>query len=115
MRKSIYFGIFSAVISLFSTESALASEAPVSVEVGKRINQVTGQANPLIIVTSRSDLVNIRDVIVNRGNCSVFAYDLGAKERSLRYGQTVTYRSNNCKKVLEIVIDTDKGSWTYTL
>lgn len=111
----VWLKILSITILMVFTSKVFAEQAPITVELGKHYNQLSKGFNPLVTVTSDVDSIAIRDVILNRGNCKVFAYDLGQIRRKLKYGESVTYRTNTCERIREVVVETDQGSWTYTL
>lgn len=111
----VWLKILSMAVLVMFTSKVSAEQAPISVELGQHYNQLTKGFNPLVTVTSDVDNIAIRDIVINRGNCKVFANDLGQLRRKLGYGQSVTYRTNTCDRIREVVVTTDQGTWTYTM
>lgn len=69
---------------LFGPAMLFAEDAPIRVNVGKGYNRVYNYYYPKIIVTSAVDMITIKDIVVNKGNCS---YD--KSDMAYRNGQVV--------------------------
>lgn len=112
MKKAI---LCTVVLAMLQSVPNIASaeQSPISVSFGYKINQFNSSRYPTATVIAEDDQVTIYSVTANRGNCKIFAADLGSMQRTLEYGQQVTYRSNNsnCPQYRELVVETDKGTW----
>lgn len=98
------------------SSGVLAKNESVKISVGQegnyRVVNVTGLANEL----------TINKVVVNRGQCRASWGD-PVKPYTLKFGATQSYRymlynSLNGNRyhcdVVEIVVETDQGAWTFT-
>lgn len=109
------------IVGLFMTIGLLPGPAyaKAPVQVKNQIGQVT--------VTALVDEVQINDVVVNRGGCGRYKSDL-AKMANIMQGYSdetklptkltfgrnyVAYYQDSCN-FLEIKVDTDQGSYTFT-
>lgn len=83
--------------------------------------QIQDYYNPLaqangqhVFITSKEDNVKINNVVINRGNCRI-----GTPARNYRvtlgFGQKIRVTPLVGCTVMEIKIDTDKGSETYSV
>jgi hypothetical protein len=101
---------------LYVSSGVLAKNESVKISVGQegnyRVVNVTGLANEL----------TINKVVVNRGQCRT-SWGNPAKPYTLKFGATQPYRymlynSLNGSRyhcdVVEIVVETDQGAWTFT-
>lgn len=77
----------------------------------------TGMLPPLIThpnriyIVAKIDRVTIKNVVINRGNCSIVDYK-NRLPAIMGYGQTwEIYTSSGCN-VIEVSVDTDHGTWT---
>lgn len=65
-----------------------------------------------------SDLVILKNVTVNRGNCMIRANELEAlkKEPKLKFGQNYIVWGGGCKldQIKEVQVETDKGVFDFT-
>ena len=75
----------------------------------------------LLNFVSVVDSVSINEIIVNRGNCKTMQVVSSCQAitnypgfpTELKYGQTHTLGSS-CDNVLEVVVETNRGQWTFT-
>lgn len=101
---------------LCASAGALAKSDAVKVSVGEegdyRVVNITGLA----------DSLTVNKVVVNRNQCNA-SWGNPAKPYVLKFGATNSYRymlynSLNGSRyhcdVIEIVVETDQGAWTYT-
>jgi hypothetical protein len=105
--------LLAAIIGMASS-TAMAAEAPSKVSSGP---SNAGALYSKVYITSRSDSVVIKKIVVNRGNCQD-AEAMPWKPVRLGFGNTVDRLfvgkgfMSACN-ILEIAIDTDKGTWTF--
>ncbi|MBN6070362.1 hypothetical protein HYE53_04500 [Aggregatibacter actinomycetemcomitans] len=104
MRKLlVLFGI------TFISTNVLASNSPVSLTLGQEGNL------SVIKVHSEVNKVTIKDISVNRGNCSVTKGGLSGTDNGVTvFGESQSYYAPRCN-VKEVVVYTDQGNWTFTL
>jgi len=104
-----------------STSELPSSESPVDVQVRVETQSIqmddTGMLPPLIThpnriyIVAKIDRVTIKNVVINRGNCSIVDYK-NRLPAIMGYGQTwEIYTSSGCN-VIEVSVDTDHGTWT---
>ena len=70
-----------------------------------------------IEITAIVDDVEVQDIIVNRGNCTVFAKNRRNRvrlPRQLHYGEYITVATNPRCSASEIEVITDDGDWVET-
>lgn len=105
--------LLAALLGLVSY-SAVAAEAPFTVSAGP---SNAGALYSKVYITSRSDSVVIKKILVNRGNCQ----DAEArpwKPVRLGFGNTVDRLfvgkgfMSACR-IMEIAVDTDQGTWSF--
>ncbi|MFD1804355.1 hypothetical protein ACFSFZ_19480 [Mixta tenebrionis] len=105
--------LLAALLGLVSY-SAVAAEAPFTVSAGP---SNAGALYSKVNITSRSDSVVIKKIIVNRGNCQD-AEAMPWKPVRLGFGNSVDRLfvgkgfMSACR-ILEIAVDTDQGSWSF--
>ncbi|HCT39762.1 MAG TPA: hypothetical protein DF427_01000 [Moraxellaceae bacterium] len=99
MRKSF----ISACVMML----AGCGEAPVTVEIGQ--SQAWG--TPQIEITSIVDGVTVKEVKVNRGNCTAAPYQ--ELPRDLAMGTTLI-AVPGCPNVVEVAVSTDKGNYDFS-
>ncbi|MFS9421691.1 hypothetical protein [Citrobacter sp. C411] len=105
--------LLAALLGLVSY-SAVAAEAPFTVSVGP---SNAGALYSKVNITSRSDSVVIKKIIVNRGNCQD-AESMPWKPVRLGFGNSVDRLfvgkgfMSACR-ILEIAVHTDQGSWSF--
>ncbi|QHO79848.1 hypothetical protein CPT31_01985 [Enterobacter hormaechei] len=105
--------LLAAIIGMASS-TAMAAEASFKVSSGP---SNAGTLYSKVYITSRSDSVVIKKIVVNRGNCQD-AEAMPWKPVRLGFGNTVDRLfvgkgfMSACN-ILEIAIDTDKGTWTF--
>ncbi|WP_275076827.1 hypothetical protein [Providencia rettgeri] len=107
------------LLGLVFTTTSFATQLPIKITSGTQ--QSTGHVYRTVNITSTVDALTINSVRVNRGQCHD---SIGNPVRpySLPFGKTQTYRymiyngmSNtnyNCD-IIEIVVKTDQGDWTF--
>lgn len=104
-----------------STSELPSSESPVDVQVRVLTENLdldpVGHTTSLtvhpnrIYIVAKIDRVTIKNVVINRGNCSIVDYK-NRLPAIMRYGQTwEIYTSSGCN-VIEVSVDTDHGTWT---
>lgn len=74
-------------------------------------DRVTGYAKQIIVI-SEADNIQIRNVIVNRGNCNIFVYN-DLYPRNLRYGESMNLSMLGACNVMEVKVETNKGTGIY--
>ncbi len=70
-----------------------------------------------IEITAIVDDVEVQDIIVNRGNCTVFTKNRVTRvrlPRRLRYGEYITVATNSRCSASEVEVITDDGDWVET-
>lgn len=85
------------------------SEDMLNVSMEDRPNPYSARPITYAIIQSKSsDNLVINGMTVNRGNCNLLRF----QPRTLGYGQSMEVPLQNCntKDVLEVEIDTDKGT-----
>ena len=88
------------------------TECPVKIEL---IPPTSNKSNYSIIqITSVVNSVTITDLIVNRGNNKVGESWLPEIKKELKFGQSVRPTVYGSNSILEIEIQTNLGSWTFT-
>ncbi|MFZ3325121.1 MAG: hypothetical protein WA231_04180, partial [Methylocella sp.] len=67
------------------------------------------------IITSLIDTVTIQNTIVNRGNCHAFNVvgNPNFVPLTLKFGEVASIMVT-CEKVLEVVVSTDRGDYSFT-
>ncbi|QCJ71560.1 hypothetical protein C9446_17985 [Providencia heimbachae] len=103
-----------ALLLGLSTFSVYAEEAPIQLSAGP---STAGRSYSKIYVTSRVDSVVIKKINVNRGNCKD-AEDRPWKPVRLSFGSTYERiftgkRGGTPCNVIEVVVDTSQGVWTF--
>lgn len=112
--KQIKYVLFMLVVSLFclSTVHAETAPAPIKVQFGFMPNNFDKTTYGVVYITSIVEKVTIQSVVVNRGNC----YPSAGNPKSsliLNFGEAHAYKFNKCSDVIEAVVTTDQGQWTY--
>ncbi|MNF86355.1 hypothetical protein D3C84_687880 [compost metagenome] len=97
-----------AAALLFATMSGCASEPPVTLD----INYGYG-GTPLLKITSKIDEVEIQEVQINRGNCSISNVHK-ALPYKLKFGEHLTIGAPGCQNLMEVSIATSEGSFDFT-
>lgn len=97
-------------LGMLISTSTLAGEAPFNIEV-------KGGA---LFITSKADQLVITNIIVDRGNCKHLYADDPLLSKHYRFPKTLNfagtdsfYFSGRCQ-FLEVVVETNQGSWTFT-
>lgn len=118
-RMKNYRKLIISILGIIFTAGSFASQSPVKISTGTQ--ESYGHAYRTINVTSTVDKLNIHDVQVNRGQCRS-SLDNPRRSYSLPFGRTQTYRymiynrvskANYVCDIIEIVIKTDQGDWTF--
>jgi len=103
------FKILCMAFILLLASGLFASEAPIRISAGSPFNEIAQKQVPQVIVTSVSDSVTIKNVIVNKGNCK---YDKsGDFPAKLSYGQELKILVWRCN-ILRVDVDTNQGGWS---
>jgi hypothetical protein len=109
MKKIIFF-IFGITFFL----SAHAEEPfLISVKNGKIGTELFQIPYSEIRITSKADLLEVQQIVVNKGNCKMAL--IGTKKelpRKLKFGEEATFSFSPCKNVIQVGVKTDQGSWT---
>lgn len=107
----------SAAVEDEAVESEIPERDPMSVEF--IVNAPYGVTLRKVVIRSRTDVLTIEGVTLNRGNCEVRAYPDSHKAPALpirvRYSNAATFSVGKCDKVIEVVVDTPSGSYTYDI
>lgn len=94
-----------AVIGILASGCSEAETSPFDVNLGSI------QGVPIIYVQSTTDDVILNSFEVNRGNCrGSIIYQMPT---TFAYGAELKIYAHGCN-VLELLVDTNKGSFTYT-
>lgn len=111
--------VFLAVLPLSFPAIATAEEAPIEISVYTEISN-KGFESRVVDVIALDDII-IKDIIVNRGNCTLAIKQVGIFDMQfpakLSYGETSTVAVTGktfmepCKNVLEVKVVTNKGDW----
>lgn len=84
-------------------------------------NAVLVECHPILTIKSLTDEITIQSVQINRGNCEWLA-DFQRRDavfqsvylpKRLGYGEVVSNGIYNCDGILEAIVETDRGSWTF--
>lgn len=93
-----------------SSLSKQASKCPIELEIDRH----------RVLVTSLVDTVTIQNIQLNRGNVKLsdglFEEEANTLPRTIKFGETTkfyAYLSNN--SIREVVVQTNMGTWTFTL
>lgn len=82
-----------------------AAEAPLKVEIQ------TLNSRKALVITSIADSITVKNIVLNRGNLNS-DYINSQLPKTLKYGERLINHAN--LRYLEVRIDTDQGSWTFT-
>lgn len=106
-----------------SQYSLAGNNAPVKVTLGERTSTWSGYDTTFRVVniTGLVDKLNVNRVVVNRGQCkespnnpkNVYSLSFGQTQSYSYYLHSTASGSFNCD-IIEIVVDTDKGQWTFS-
>ncbi len=106
--------IITLVLFLFSACSF--ASAPVNISLYKGVNPNYNFPELKVKITAITDKAEIKDVIVNRGNCRVDKkYAITGRSmlpKTLNYGESITLFVLSSCSVLQIDVVTDQGNWT---
>lgn len=100
-----------------SAETSKTETPPIKINIGERLFQYSTIKTPYrtVNITSIAENLTINKVTVNRNQCSASTGNPN-KPFNLSFGQTITYDFNiqyrRCDAV-EIVVNTNKGEWTF--
>ena len=100
----------SALVFGLLSLTGCSQNAPVEVKITENpINAMTGFTHSLIVnVLSKTDLVTVQSIKINRGNCHV-----SGSSSQLKFGEVAKFYTGNCE-IQEIEVDTDSGDFTFT-
>jgi len=99
------------------------TKSPITISVGKHYNQFSEKYYPQVVVTSISDSVTIKNVIVNKGNCKYDKIDyyttssyheVKSKKmfpKKLVYGKELKITVLRCN-ILRVDVETNQGDWS---
>lgn len=104
-----------AVLVVFILNACSRSQAPIKVELLTRISPFMNMFIPknFIKITSLEDSVKITKITPNKGNCKVGGFIDNNVNITLKYGQSRNI-ALRCEDLLEVDIQTDKGTWNFT-
>ena len=94
----------------------LEEEAPIEVSAYSQYNPLLYREVNFLKITSLADSVHITGIKLNRGNCAVGGVlDSGITkfDKVLNYGQSLQLPVAKCENVLEVEVETDKGTWSF--
>ncbi|EMG31019.1 hypothetical protein [Campylobacter showae] len=99
-----------------------ATEPVIELKVGNYVEVLTRASLATLIITAVDNDVSINSIILNRGNCSVQDkignIFTGKFEKvfpmKMQYGQQRKL-GTYCQNIKEVVIETNKGTWTFTV
>ncbi|MDH0357110.1 MULTISPECIES: hypothetical protein [Morganella] len=106
---------------LFSLPSH-AADLPIKVDAKADKKHFGGITHPLwrYTITSMDNNITLQSLELNRGNCKISTNDRGKNTNvRLGFGQSYTFTSptnssyTDCRP-LELIVNTDKGSYTFT-
>lgn len=79
-----------------------------------------------IVITAVSDNITINYIKTNRGNCNIQPNSSDASATALyklanltplpatlEFGKSYSYNPSDCANILEVEVETNKGSWTF--
>lgn len=111
--------VFLAAILLSFSAMANPAESPIQIDIYNEISRSGIELNLVDVVAL--DNVIVKDIIINRGNCTLSVKQLGLFSNQfpakLSYGETSTASISGktfmdpCKNILEVEVVTDKGNW----
>ncbi|WP_337236676.1 hypothetical protein [Proteus faecis] len=107
---------------LFCNTMVFAASSPIKVDAkGDRLR--AGQASFPVwryTITSLDNNITLQSLVLNRNNCVISTNDRGQNMNAkLKFGQSYTFTTpsnssyTECKP-LELIVNTDKGSYTFT-
>lgn len=113
MNKAIATALLLLVFTSACTNENVET-SPIKVSVGEKLFQYGTVRTPYrtVDITSIADGLTINSVMVNRNQCRASVGN-PSKSFNLSFGKTITYNYNVKCDIVEIVIDTNKGSWTF--
>lgn len=98
-------------------ETEIPESDPMSVEF--IVEAPYGLTLRKVVIRSRTDLLTIEGVTLNRGNCEVRAYPDSHLAPQLpirvKYGNAAVFSVSKCDKVIEVVVNTPSGSYSYDI
>ena len=107
---------------LFSSFQVVASDSPIKVDANGEQLRAGTVSFPVwrYTITSVDNEVAIKSLVLNRGNCVISTADRGENvNKRLGFGQSYTFTSPTNKsfsqcRPLELVVSTNKGSFTFS-
>ncbi|EAA4081177.1 hypothetical protein DO628_04280 [Salmonella enterica subsp. salamae] len=93
-------------------EQTQTNQNPIEVRLAE--NTAWGTMS-MVNITSLTNSVTINDVVVNRGNCTLFVSNQlkQYRQRTLKYGEQTKYGFNTDCNIREIVVKTNQGDWVF--
>lgn len=111
MSKALFITL---VLTFFSTSSFASS--PVNIALFRGVNPNYNFPELKVKITATTDKTEVKDVVVNRGNCRVDKkYAITGRDmlpKTLKYGESITLFVLSSCSVLQVDVITDKGNWT---
>ncbi|MFS4412262.1 hypothetical protein [Providencia sp. T47] len=113
--------LFVSSLLLYSTTS-FAANLPIKVDAKGDELRAGNVAFPIwrYTITSLDDNITLQSLVLNRNNCLISTNDRGQNTNAkLKFGQSYTFTSpsnssyTQCKP-LELIVNTNKGSYTFT-
>lgn len=111
--------VFLTAFPLSFSAMAVPTQSPIQIELYDEITRSGTELNLIDVVAL--DNVIVKDIIINRGNCTLAIKQLGLFSNQfpakLSYGETSTVAisgktfMDSCKNILEVEVVTDKGNW----
>lgn len=106
--------LFVSILFLSACSDKAREEAPLKVHIGTHYNEIWNYYSPSITIVSTVDNLAVESLVVNRGNCKTSFAFTGRLCKNLKYGQSCeTTTAKDCREILHIKVETDKGSWEY--
>jgi len=119
------FKVLYMVLVLLLASNLFASEAPIRISAEKSYNELIQDYIPEVKITSVSNNVTIKNVLVNKGNCEyskkeVYGIDMHTgfpKHRllfpkKLSYGKELKITLSTRCNIMRVDVETNQGDWS---
>lgn len=105
MKRIIFFVLG---ITFFVSAHGESCDAPFLFSISD------GLVGPAVIITSKADLLEVQDIIVNRGNCKIAYISEKQLPKKLKFGDDSSFVFPAPCNPIEIRVKTDKGSCEFS-
>lgn len=109
------------IVLMFIGSNLMAGSSPLKVSAGKYYNKYSRSYIPQVTITSLSNSLKIKNVIVNKGNCKYSKTEMYGTysnikyrkifPKKLSYGKQLKIAVHRCN-ILKVEVQTNKGDWS---